>query len=138
MDNFLDLDCDNDYPCIKIQLGNVTLYDFSMSSLDYYHDIVRQIIVSCDLLNINDDMVACVLFNIPANGAVVVYLLDKDKSYLCGLTLDRVNRLIRSNDIFNDKVGGMRLFKDKSPDLLKFLHLFMSSRQIQFVGGVHY
>lgn len=138
MDNFLDLNSDSDYPCIKIQLGNVTLYDFSMSSIDYYHEIVRQIIVSCDLLNINEDMVACVLFNIPVNGAVVVNLLDNDKRFLCGLTLDRVNRMIRSNDIFNDKVGGIRLSKDKSPDLLKFLHLFMSSRQIQFVGGAHY
>lgn len=138
LDHFSHQDEGSDYPCIKIQLGNVTLYDFSMSSLDYYHEIVRQIIVSCDILDINEDMIVCVLFNIPANGTVVVNLLDKDKRYLCGLTLDRVNRMIRSNDIFNDKVGGIRLSKDKSPDLLKFLHLFMSSRQIQFVGGAHY
>lgn len=138
MDNFLDLNSDNDYPCIKIQLGNVALYDFSMSSLDYYHEIVRQIIVSCDILDINEDMVACVFFNIPANGSVVVNLLDKDKRYLCGLTLDRVNRMIRSNDVFNVKVGGIRLFKDKFPDLLKFLYLFMSSHQIKLVGGTHY
>lgn len=128
----------SDYSCIKIQLGDIALYDYSMSSLDYYYDIVRQIIVSCDILDITDDMVACVLFNIPANGVVVVNLLDKDKRYLCGLTLDRVNRMIRSNDIFNNKVGGIRLSKDKSPVLLKFLHLFMSSRQIQFVGSAHY
>lgn len=134
----LDCNLEGDCPCIKIQLGSVTLYDFSLSSIDYYHEIVRQIIVSCDILDINDDMVACVLFNIPANGAVVVNLLDKDKRYLCGLTFDRVNRMIRSNDIFNDKVGGIKLSKDKSSDLLKFLHLFMSSRQIMMVGFAHY